>query len=113
MGSYNFNYKKSNLIKPKKHSRARTLFACDHQRAVDYYSEAINSSSNSSSAAPIAYQCDSYDNFRAGKCNNCGQYGGRCVRIAETSRNKPIRQSSNGGGRFFINTASSSPYFRK
>lgn len=105
---------------------ARTLFACDHQRAVDYYTEAITASPNN--GALIARQCDSYENYRAGRCNSCGPNGGRCVPVGVTrgSRNRPIRQSSSsssssssgggggnsGGGRFFITTASSPPFFR-
>lgn len=84
--------------------------ACNHQRAVDFYMSSLLHQN----PAPKGYLCDNYDDFKAGKCTDCGANGEKCAILG--SRTEEWRKSvannlGSGGKRFFLTTDGDDPYF--
>lgn len=83
---------------------ARSYVACNHLRAIDYYTESINS------ACPFhAFQCDNFDDFKSGLCmpctgNHCGIMGYHSDRV------KPSRGTTHV--KYYLKTGSSGPFCR-
>ena len=81
-------------------------------RAVDFYMESINNQK----ANPKAYMCEDYEQFRAGKCAECGNNNEKCVTMGTgvldyKERVKDLSYST--GRRFFMTTDSEQPFFKK
>lgn len=87
----------------------RTLFACEHYRSWTYYIEAITKLDNPEKMKKaIAHQCENYQDYREGKCDDCGEEGEHCawfgLRAAEFEAKGENRI------KFYFNTAASEPY---
>ncbi|KAL3868055.1 hypothetical protein ACJMK2_040893, partial [Sinanodonta woodiana] len=78
--------------------------ACNHLRAIEYFTESINS------ACPYqAYKCQSYADFERGACMPC--FGGGCGYMGfYANRAKPPSDTTNVI--YFLNTGSSNPFCR-
>ncbi|KAJ8305886.1 hypothetical protein KUTeg_016431 [Tegillarca granosa] len=82
----------------KEHGVGDTV-ACSHNRAVDYFTESINS------PCPFtSYKCKDYDTFQAGKCLDCGRFGERCTQMGYFADQSDLR------GKVYLNTRSSPPF---
>lgn len=82
---------------------------------MDFY---IDSLSQKTKAVPKAFECESYDDFKAGKCADCGASGEKCVILGPKAieyRNavKDINAGvdSVNGKRFFMATSEHEPLF--
>lgn len=67
-------------------------------------------------ATPKAYLCDSYDDFKAGKCADCGVNGEKCAILGPRAiewRKSVANNVGQGGKRFFFSTGDSESYFGK
>src|SRR5699024_12169507 len=91
---------------------ARALVACNHQRAVDFFIDSLDTTA----PLPKAYLCDSYDHFKAGDCVDCGTNVEWCVilgprDIEYKNSVKDINQGVDGvnGKRFFMITGQHEP----
>ncbi|XP_068244489.1 pancreatic triacylglycerol lipase-like [Palaemon carinicauda] len=47
---------------------------CNHKRAVELFVDSIETQ-----CLYMAFQCDTYENYKAGKCHSCGSDGTRCA----------------------------------
>lgn len=89
--------------------RARRLVACNHQRAIDFYTASIYHH-----VVPRAFLCEDFDSFQAGHCAECGSTGERCITLGPqtvSQRQSYARALGESGKRFFLLTDGKSPYF--
>lgn len=63
---------------------------------------------------PKAYECASYDDFKAGKCVDCGPNGEKCVLLGpRTIEHQVAGHELANGKRFFMATDDTAPYLSK
>lgn len=91
---------------------ARRLVACNHQRAVDYFIDSLDTTI----PLPKAYLCDNYDDFKNGKCVDCGSNGEKCVILGprdieyeNSVKDVNAGVDSTNGKRFFMITGQHEP----
>jgi pancreatic triacylglycerol lipase len=87
---------------------ARRLVACDHQRAIDFYTAAINHNK----MVGVGYQCDDFASFTEGKCTDCGTNGEKCAILGPDVESWKKFKDTNSGQRFFLRTGEHYPYFK-
>lgn len=86
----------------------RTLIACSHQRAVDYYMDALAHGKE----VPKTYLCDSYVDFKKGVCMDCKEDGSGCAMMGP----RAIEYYNEHGKdvdhdlKFFMGTNDKAPY---
>ncbi|KAJ6221998.1 hypothetical protein RDWZM_000543 [Blomia tropicalis] len=89
-------------------SAGRTLIACSHQRAVDYYMDALAHGKE----VPKTYLCDSYVDFKKGVCMDCKEDGSGCAMMGP----RAIEYYNEHGKdvdhdlKFFMGTNDKAPY---
>ncbi|KAK3612365.1 hypothetical protein CHS0354_011085 [Potamilus streckersoni] len=80
------------------------IVACNHLRAIDYFTESINS------VCPFqGYNCDNYEDFKQGICMPCSEDG--CGYMGfHADRVKPPAGTTNV--KYFLDTGDSKPFCR-
>jgi len=87
---------------------ARRLVACNHQRAIDFYTASLNHKQ----IKPVSYQCQDYASFLDGKCTDCGTDGEKCAILGPDAEMWSKFKSINAGQRYFTATGGHYPYFQ-
>uniref|UniRef100_T1J6R0 Vitellogenin domain-containing protein n=1 Tax=Strigamia maritima TaxID=126957 RepID=T1J6R0_STRMM len=78
---------------------AREGLACSHRRAIDLFTESINTK-----CSYVAFPCKDVDEFKSGKCRFC--HHGKCSRIGYPS------DEFKGRGSMYLSTNGGSPFCR-
>nr|XP_027197649.1 pancreatic triacylglycerol lipase-like [Dermatophagoides pteronyssinus] len=87
------------------------LIACNHERSAYYYLEAYGEVES----YPVAYACNSYDDYQNGQCTSCAHDGSNCAILGPKAINykKFITDPSvSKGKRFFFSTAPHEKFFK-
>lgn len=89
----------------------RELRSCSPYRAIDYYIESI---ANSSKCLHMAYECSSYEDFKAGHCGHyCNDEDHLCSEVGFRSNlyfNSMIKASRSEPIKLFYTTARKKPF---
>ena len=88
----------------------RRLVACNHQRAVDFFTASINHERN----IPVGYKCTDFDAFSKGLCSDCGPNGDKCAVMGyRADEFRKFKDNQNGDTKLFLKTTGDYPYFGK
>ncbi|KAG1667491.1 Pancreatic triacylglycerol lipase [Nymphon striatum] len=83
----------------------RKLFACNHMRAMDYFTESINTD------CPFTgFQCENWKKFEDGQCINCGSDGHRCAPLGFHSIDYRQKSKNEHGANYYLKTNEESPF---
>ncbi|XP_057367453.1 pancreatic lipase-related protein 2-like [Daphnia carinata] len=77
--------------------------ACDHMRAVHYYSSSLKDVCQT-----IGYECVDYDSYNSGKCTSCGSDNTKCAPFGLDAIKYPSRARINV--KLYSNTGEVNPY---
>ncbi|XP_057367787.2 pancreatic lipase-related protein 3-like [Daphnia carinata] len=80
--------------------------ACDHLRAVHFYSEALIPTD----CKTVAYECSDYESFNNGRCTSCGSDNTKCALFGLEATNFPTRSRKNVN--LYFKTGGDFPYCR-
>ncbi|KAI2804432.1 Lipase [Blomia tropicalis] len=86
----------------------RTMVACSHQRAVDFYMDSLAHKNE----IPKAFACSSYNDYVAGKCMDCKDDGSGCAILGPRALEyyKENLSHLGHGQKFYLGTAEHKPY---
>lgn len=85
------------------------MLGCSHQHAIELYTESINYKQ----VTPIAYECSDYQSFIDGKCNDCGNYGEKCIIFGHNFEIIKSIHFKKFSTKMFLQTKANQPYFSR
>lgn len=89
---------------------SRLVFACNHARAIKFFTESINGE-----CPFVGYRCTSHEEFLQGKCFDCIAENCAIMGYHATPPKLPSLSNSTeeGAGKYFLTTNEYSPFCRK
>ncbi|CAG2120823.1 unnamed protein product, partial [Medioppia subpectinata] len=60
----------------------------------------------------VGYQCNDFESFTAGKCDQCGPNGDKCAVIGENAKLSQKYEKTTQNTRFFLSTTGKTPFFK-
>ncbi|XP_064477565.1 pancreatic triacylglycerol lipase-like [Ornithodoros turicata] len=84
----------------------RAFLSCNHQRAVEYFTDSINDKR----CLSMAYACKSHEVFNKGSCSDCGPDGSQCAPFGLHADRWRRFKNDSQSVRMFVNTNAETPY---
>ncbi|XP_054708839.1 pancreatic lipase-related protein 2-like [Uloborus diversus] len=85
----------------------RRFTSCNHQRAVDFFIYSINYKR----LPPVGYECDSYEDYLAGLCHDCGKDGTKCAIMGMRAIEYKPKKNDKKSVKMFLSTGSNVPFW--
>ncbi|XP_013397778.1 pancreatic triacylglycerol lipase [Lingula anatina] len=81
----------------------KKFFVCDHTRAHELFTDSVTST-----CPFIGFKCNSYDEYKSGKCSSCGKWG--CPQMGLNADKFPLAQLTGINNKFYLDTNGASPF---
>lgn len=86
---------------------ARRFVACNHQRAVDFFTYSINYKR----ALPVAYHCKRWEDYLEGQCAECGPNNTKCAVLGLQAEQYKLHKNDSQSIKMYLSTAKSAPFW--